>query len=76
MGKKRTRKKYVSKGIHSSMASGMRQALRAARTPLFTLENKIAAWRRGQNPWVTVATSAKNKPFVRVRANEYWGNWK
>lgn len=73
MGKKRTRKKYSSKGIHSSTTNGIRQALRSERTPIEILANKIEAWRKGQNPWLTVSTKQKNKPFIRVRADEYWG---
>ena len=76
MGKKRTREKYKSAGIHSAMTNGMKQALRAERSTASVLGNKIDAWRNGQNPWLTVPTTAKNKPFIRVRANEYWGNWK
>ncbi len=73
MGKKRTRKTYKSKGIHSATTNGMLQALRKQRSPLAVLENKVAAWRKGQNPWLTVPTSQKNKPFIRIRADEYWG---
>lgn len=35
------------------------------------------AWKRGQNPWIVVSnpnTNEKHKPFVRVKANDLWGN--
>lgn len=36
---------------------------------------KLEAWARGQNPWVTVDNDgSKNKPFIRKRANEVWGD--
>lgn len=34
------------------------------------------AWKRGQNPWVTVPninTNETNKPFKKERANDLWG---
>lgn len=78
MGKKRLRTKTISKGKHTSMARGTTQAVRAARTSLDALAGKTAAWRKGLNPWLTVETRTvegqkNNKPFVRVRANDYWG---
>lgn len=77
MGKKKMRSKTVSKGLHSSMSRGVVQAVRAARPAIDVGLNKINAWKKGLNPWLTVASSSKaeknNKPFTRVRANDYWG---
>lgn len=77
MGKKRYRSKRTSKGIHSSISNGIVQAARAARPAIDAGLNQIRAWKKGQNPWLTVASSSKaeknNKPFERVRANDYWG---
>lgn len=36
--------------------------------------NKLDAWKKGKNPWVTFETDQKNMPFKRMRANEVWGD--
>jgi len=39
--------------------------------------NKLTAWRAKKNPWLTVENpnnNETNKKFIKVRANEYWGN--
>jgi hypothetical protein len=38
---------------------------------------KMEAWAKGKNPWISWPNSdpqARNKPFVRVRANSIWGD--
>ena len=38
---------------------------------------KQQAWRKGQNPWLTIQNpndKETNKRMIRVRANEHWGN--
>ena len=74
MGKKTKRKAYTSKGQHSNVS---RSTVNAARRDVPQVEralNKIQAWRKGQNPWVTVAGKQSNQPFVKVRANTLWGD--
>lgn len=78
MGKKILRKGYgKSKGIHSTVDRGIVQAVRAGRTAIDVALNTQKAWKKGLNPWLTVASDSKaeknNKPFYRVRANDYWG---
>jgi hypothetical protein len=74
MGKKVTRKTYVSKGVHSNVAASTIKA--AARgVPLIDRAlNKLKAWREGKNPWITIPGPSKNMPFIKVRANSYYGN--
>jgi hypothetical protein len=77
MGKKRHRKKLVSKGLRSKVAKSTIRALAASRDFLWKLSNKTAAWKKFQNPWITIENpdkSATNRRFIRVRANELWGN--
>lgn len=77
MGKKRLRKKVVSKGIHGSIRSAVATAARASRDAVTLVGMKSRAWKLGQNPWLTVANPNKgetNKLFIRVRANDYWGS--
>lgn len=72
MGKKRTRKKYVSKGLRVSH-NGRIYADSAQK-----LVFKIAAWQKGQPVKLTVPNPNKsetNKPFIRVRADDYWGTF-
>jgi hypothetical protein len=73
MGKKRTRKKYVSKGSRVSH-NGRIHADSAHK-----LANKIAAWAAGKPVKLTVANpnrEATNKPFIRVLADDYWGPYR
>lgn len=71
MGGKSKRKGYTSKGEVGTWTAPR------DRDPLNVGLNKMAAWKKGQNPWLTVASSSKaeknNRPFERVRANDYWG---
>jgi len=55
----------------------MCKAVRRNRTEVEKLTFKQKAWRKGRNPWLTVPnlnTSEKAKPFVRMRANDVWGD--
>lgn len=70
MGKKRLRKKKTSKGLHTS--TNMRMETSA----LDKMATKVDAWKRGLPVMLTVANPDKsitNKPFIRVKADEYWG---
>ena len=76
MGKKRSRIKKVSAGVHSNVSARTLRMLRQNRTPGERLAFKLAAWRRGQNPWMSVDTGAvgSNVRFKRVRMNEIYGD--
>lgn len=73
MGKKRTRKTQVSKGQRRNIVAGVKEARREQPEVLKAL-NKLAAWRKGQNPWITVSGTQSNMRFIRVRANNLWGD--
>lgn len=73
MGKKRTRKTVVSKGQRRNIVDGVKE-VRQSRSEGDKLMNKREAWRKGQNPWVTVPGTQTNKRFVRVKANVAWGD--
>ena len=73
MGKKRTRKTVVSKGQRRNIVDGVKE-VRQGRSEGDKLMNKRNAWRKGQNPWVTVPGTQTNKRFVRARANAVWGD--
>lgn len=68
-GKKSKRSKYVSQGKVGT--TGLKQ------TASQKAHNKHLAWAAGKNPWLTIANTTTdehtNKPFKRVRANDYWG---
>ena len=74
MGKKVKRKTYVSKGERNSVARSTVNAVRRDRSPIEKALNKLAAWRAGKNPWITVKGPSKNMPFVKVRANSLYGD--
>jgi hypothetical protein len=73
MGKKRTRKTITSKGQRRNIVAGVKE-VRQARSEGEVAYNKLEAWRKGQNPWITVAGPSSNKRFIKVRANGVWGN--
>lgn len=73
MGKKRIRKTTTSKGQRRSIVAGVKEVRRDVPEVTKAL-NKIAAWKKGQNPWVTVPGTQSNMRFVRVRANALWGD--
>lgn len=73
MGKKRIRKTVVSKGQRRNIVAGVKE-VRASRDPWEKAINKIEAWKKGQNPWITVEGPQSNKRFVKVRANTLYGD--
>lgn len=73
MGKKRVRKTQTSKGDRRSIVAGVK-AVAQSQTALEKGLHKLAAWRAGKNPWVTVPGPSKKESFVRVKANSLWGD--
>lgn len=76
MGKKRSRKTYISKGQRPNVTKSTLK-LAAASVTGFAKEAQLRrAWRRGTNPWITVKNSAlhTNREYYKVRANDYWGH--
>jgi hypothetical protein len=73
MGKKRMRKGYTSKGSRRNIVAGVR-ACRAETGQLERAMNKLSAWKKGLNPWITVPGPGSNMRFIRVRANNLWGD--
>ena len=74
MGKKVKRKTYISKGQRDSVS---RSTVKAARQDVSEFDkalHKVAAWRAGKNPWITVPGTQSNQKFVRVRANSVYGD--
>ena len=73
MGKKRSRSTVVSKGERRNIVAGVREA-RQGRSELEKALNKLEAWRAGKNPWLTIPGPGSNKRFIRVKANNEWGD--
>lgn len=75
MGKRRTRTATTSKGERRSNVAGVREA-RQGRSLLDKELMKMDAWKKGKNPWLTVPNPTKgtNQPYIKVRANSYWGD--
>jgi hypothetical protein len=75
--KKKIRKPLTSKGIHSAVSRGTLTAMRRDVGSSERLGHKIEAWKKMQNPWLTIKNpdkSATNRLFIRVRANQHWGD--
>jgi len=73
----KTKSSKTSKGERRSIAKDICKAVKRDRTELEKLTNKLRAWDRGKNPWVTVPNENTNDTrarLVRVRANQAWGD--
>ena len=73
MGKKKIRKTVTSKGQRRSIVAGVKE-VRLERSEGEKAYNKLKAWKKGQNPWITVAGPSSDKRFVKVRANMVYGD--
>jgi hypothetical protein len=73
MGKKRTRKTVTSKGQRRNIVAGVKE-VRQARSAGEVAYNKLEAWRKGQNPWITVPGPSTKCRLMKVKANAVWGN--
>ncbi len=77
MGKRKSiRGGYESKGERRNQVNGVKE-MRQQRPNIEKEMNKIKAWRAGKNPWITVANNVNgpnNKPFIKVRANDLYGD--
>jgi len=84
MGKKSQRSSQTSKGkTHQNpkrLGNRMEKQKRLDYTGTFLQgSNKRTAWARGKRVMLTVPnpnTNETNKPFIRVNANEVWGDWR
>ena len=73
----KTRSKVTSKKQHSSMNSAVTTKVRAGIKAIQGYANLVDSWKNLQNPWLTIENPSKeqtNRKFIRVRANDYWGN--
>ena len=73
MGKKRTRKTVVSKGQRRNIVAGVKE-VRQERSEGEKSFNKLKAWRKGQNPWITVPGPSTKCRLIKVKSNTVWGN--
>lgn len=76
MGKKRSRKTKTSKGTMNSISKAIIRAVKQNRGQDYRISNVMDAWISGKNPWVTIPGTEPNKRFVRVKANDLWGQYK
>lgn len=74
MGKKKLRSARTSKGEHRSVSKETLKLVRSSVSMVDNYLNKVKAWRKSQNPWITVPGRTKNMSYVRVRANVLWGD--
>lgn len=73
MGKKRTRSASTSKGERRNIVAGLKE-VRQSVSYIDKMLNKLEAWRKGKNPWITVAGTSTKEPYKRVAANALWGD--
>lgn len=73
MGKKKIRKSYHSKGQRPNVASNILKAVSNTRSAFEKEMNKVEAWLKGKNPWISVPSG---KGFIKKKANDVYGNYK
>lgn len=75
MGKKRSRKSYSSKGLHSNVATSTLKLAAKGVSAFDKAMNKVIAWRAGKNPWITLPDNKNSgQRHIKVRANDCYGN--
>ena len=74
MSKKSSGSKYVSKGERRSIGRWTVNAVRRNRSEADKMMNKFEAWKKGQNPWITVPGTSSKMRFIKVRANDLYGS--
>ena len=74
MGKKVKRSTYTSKGERNSISRSTVKLVRRGVSEVEKALNKVEAWRAGKNPWITVPGTEAKARFIRVRANNLWGD--
>jgi hypothetical protein len=74
MAKKRIRKKNISKGLRPNVNRDMVKAVSRGVSEITKALNKLDAWSKGKNPWISVSDGKKG--YIRKRANDYYGHWK
>lgn len=77
MATKTKSKGVVSKGERKNVGSKLLSGIRATKVGGQKEMDLQKAWLEGKNPWMTIANPNKNetnKRFIRVRANERFGD--
>ena len=75
--RKKSRAHQESKGERSNVNKKLCNAIRNNTTLLQRTLNQREAWLRGKKVMLTIPNPNRgesNKPFIRVRAKEVWGN--
>lgn len=73
-------KGFVSQGQRPNVSRETRNIMRREylSNDLDVMLNKQKAWRQGKKVYLTIknpaATKGSNQPFIRVLANDIWGN--
>ncbi|PHS22085.1 MAG: hypothetical protein COA84_12960 [Robiginitomaculum sp.] len=65
-----------SQGIHSNVSASTRKLMRDGVSDGAKWLNKMTAYRKGQNPWITIDNPNKeetNKRRIRVKSNDLYG---
>lgn len=69
-------KGFVSQGKYKNVSQKTKNLVRNGRSGLEVQAAKMAAYWKGQNPWITMENPNKeetNKRFIKVKANDLYG---
>lgn len=77
MNKKVEKAKYISQGSRNNVDKNLLKSVKRERPYYEKYLNKVDAWLKGKNPWITIeltdVTKNSNMRYKRVKANELWG---
>lgn len=84
MAKKKQRKQQVSKGVTHQNPNRMGNRIAKSqrleyKDTIAHVNNQRKAWRKGKTVMLTIANpdgSNTQERFIRVNANEVWGDWR
>lgn len=72
----KTKASKTSNGERPSVNRQILKDVRASKTPLQRLQNKLKAWQKGLNPWIQQEFKTENGKVAtrKVKSNDLWGD--
>ena len=70
-------KGFISQGQRPNIKSNVLKAVRRDVTSSEKMANVMSAYLAGRNPWLTIPnpnTNETNKRFIKIKAEDLWGN--
>lgn len=72
--KKRARSAKTSKGERRSISKSTVQLVRRSKPAVDKFMDKLIAWKKGKNPWITIDGHTPSRARIKVKANSLYGD--